>query len=275
MSRSVVDQASDVGGVVAAARMREKFLRQRVNASTDEEREGLSDAIGTLEVRFPDLEDLPAGGAERFAKERGHGTGKRTPTHEGRRRPGKPDAEPLERAANKAGSPRRSSPATRDASPRARGDASPGSDRDRTVAARSRNPSRGPIERRARSRLGQGYRETGIPLAGASASSIVMSTLGATVGLAAVYLLLSPNGSKATSTALDLIGGFLQRIIAPVDIFGKGLTPTQAAAAENPGGTAAARVRTSASPTRPGSAWAGGALTTLPHLLSNPPRPKK
>lgn len=251
MSRSVVDQASDVGGVVSAARMRERFLRQRANAATDEQREALSDAIGTLEVRFPELEDLPAGGAERFARERGHGMGRRTPTHEGRRRPatGKPDAAPLERAATKAGSPSKpkptnpSPPAGGDAG-RPRGSGSEASRRDRRATPAARPTRRGSLEGRVRSRGRRAWRETGIPSAGGSVSSIVMSLLGGTVGLAAAYLLLSSaerggSGAAALPTLLDGAAGTLRRVIAPEDFFGHGLTATEYAAVENPHGRAA------------------------------------
>lgn len=217
---TVVDQAENVGGVVSAARLRESFMHRRANAANEEQREALGDAIGTLEVRFPELEDLPAGGAERFARERGHGKGARSPSHEGRRRAGagkrKPDAAPLEKAAGKAGTPSK---------PRK---ASPSPSRPSSATRRTSGGSRPS----ASPRVGRAWRETGIPGAGASTSSIVMSLLGGTVGLAAVYLILTSaerqgGAGEAIPTALKWVTGFLNRVIAPVDIFGRGLSPKQ------------------------------------------------
>jgi hypothetical protein len=238
---TVVDQAENVGGVVSAARLREGFMRRRANASNEEERAALSDAIGTLEVRFPELEDLPAGGADRFARERGHGKNSRSPSHEGRSRR-RPDAGPLEKGARKSARPAK--PPQPPAPKQKRSEPSPTSTRDGS-SRRSSGPSLNDrIDRRTR----RAYRETGIPAAGASTSRIVMSALGGTVGLVAVFLLLSSaerggTAGKAIPAALEWLGGFLQRVVAPVDFFGHALTPTEAAAAENPHGRAAARQR--------------------------------
>jgi hypothetical protein len=247
MSRTAIDKASDVAGVVAAARLREGFMRQRANAPNEERRGELDDAIGTLEVRFPELEDLPAGGAEKFARERGHGTGRRSPTHEGRSRGG-PDAAPLERAANRAGSPKASkgkSGPTSSPKPAPAKRTPPAKPKATTATRRtSSRGAPGPFERRARARGSRAFRETGIPGAGASATSIVMSLLGGTVGLAAVFLLLSSAerggaGGQALPTLLDGGAGFLRRLIAPEDFFGHGLSANQYAAVENPHGIAA------------------------------------
>jgi hypothetical protein len=248
---SVVDQAENVGGVVSAARMRDKFMRQRANAPDEERREALGDAIGTLHVRFPELEDLPAGGAERFARERGHGTKSRSPSHNGRQRkqPGhkrQPDAAPLEQAARKAGAPKpKAKPAGPASKPTsARPGTKPRSTSPRPAARAPRSSTRSPLERRGRALGGRLYRETGIPAAGASTTSILMSLLGGTVGLAAVYLVLtsaekSGTAGSALPTALDSATGFLRRVIAPEDFFGPGLSGSEYAAAENPNGRAA------------------------------------
>jgi hypothetical protein len=245
---TVVDQAENVGGVVSAARLRESFMRRRANASNEEEREALGDAIGTLEVRFPELEDLPAGGADRFARSRGHGKSSRSPSHEGRQRRRSPDAAPLEEAARKAGAGAKPKPKP---TSNARPPATPSSSA-RKRASTNSHP-----------RAKQAYRETGIPAAGASASRIVMSALGGTIGIVAVYLLLvSAEGkgpaSKALPAALGAAAGFLQRVIAPVDFFGPGLSPAQAVAAENPHSIAATELNSLAAaptltkPLRPG-----------------------
>jgi hypothetical protein len=224
MSGTVLDQAENVGGVVSAARLRDSFKRRQANAPDEETRAALGDAIGTLEVRFPELEEIPAGGAERFAQERGHGKGARSPSHEGRRRPGakRPDAEALERAAGdvsgkpgklpSAGGGGGSTP--RSQSPRA--SSLPGM---RTAASRR-------VDRQARRiarRTERAYRQTGIPGAGATTTEVVMGALGATVGLSATYLLLSSaeqpgTGGHALPQMLHAITQFIDRFIAPRDI---------------------------------------------------------
>ena len=226
---SVVDQAENVGGIVSAARMRERFRRERKN-TTDEERQGaLGDAIGTIEMRFPELEDLPAGGAEKFARERGHGRGSRSPSHEGRKRPGagnrrEPDAAPLEHAARRAGtapSPKRSQGGgSRKSSPASSG----GGGRGRTA------PSA--LDRKVRSASRRAIRDTGIPAAASSTTQIAMSVLGATVGLSILYLLLTSAekhgaGKGPLPEMLEAISGFLRRVIAPVDFFGPTLDQAQ------------------------------------------------
>ncbi|HET7120302.1 MAG TPA: hypothetical protein VFI17_03500 [Solirubrobacterales bacterium] len=227
---TVVDQAENVGGVVSAARLRESFMRRRANASNEEEREALGDAIGTIEVRFPELEDLPAGGAERFARERGHGKGARSPSHEGRQR----HRPPVKQKPKAKAKPRPKAGGGKTASSTKRSQSS------RTSARRSTR-----VEDRIRSRGRRAYTETGIPAAGASVSRIAMSALGATVGLAAVYLLLT-SAERHAGKEPPLLGllvavtGFLRRIVAPVDFFGPQMTqlnyakaianPTEAAA---------------------------------------------
>jgi hypothetical protein len=212
---SVIDQAANVGGVVSAARQRESWQKQMAKTSDEEKREALHDAIGTLEVRFPEIEDLGPGEAERFARERGHGKGARSPSHEGRTRPA---------AAKRA----RSTPA---AKPKAKAKPAGAGKTPTPASSQSRGDRRGktPLEQRARRRGSQAYRETGIPAAGASASRIVMSALGATVGLSALFLLLTSaekgsSGGQAVVGLLDTATGFLRRIIAPVDFFGPQLT---------------------------------------------------
>jgi hypothetical protein len=218
---TVVDQAENVGGVVSAARLREGFMRRRANSTDEEQREALRDAIGTIEIRFPELEDVPPGGAEKFARERGHGRGARSPSHEGRARrrsptKHKPDAAPLEHAARKSGTP---AAAGAGAKAKAR---PPATDRG---AKQVPAPPSSKFERRVRARGGRAFRETGIPTASASASQIAMSALGGTVGLSAAYLLLH-SAESAGSGTMPLIGllqgatAFLRRVIGPFDFFG-------------------------------------------------------
>lgn len=213
---TVVDQAENVQGVVSAARQRERWQQQMAKTSDDEKREALRDAIGTLEVRFPEIEDLGPGEAERFARERGHGKGARSPSHEGRTRPAaakrarstppaKPKAKPTPAGAGKTPSPARSK------------------------TGGNRRGGKTPLEDRVRRRSRQAYRETGIPAGGASISRVAMSALGATVGLSALYLLLTSaerrdSGGQAAIGLLEAVTGFLRRIVAPVDFFGPQLT---------------------------------------------------
>lgn len=261
MSRSVLDQAQDVQGVVSAARFRDRMARREANATDDGDRRAAREAIFDVEERFPDLHNVPVGGAERFARERGHGKGARTPTHEGRHRPRKPDAEPLERAANKAGTPKKGGGSGRTSAPRERG----------TGSGRAPSRGRSTLEGRARSRGARAWRETGIPGAGASASSILMSLFGGTVGLAALYLVTTGKGSATVESGLHIFSGGLNRVIAPKDFFGPGLTATQEAAALNPHGVAAgeeaslAAAGHSSLPVRPGIHVNGHPLR--PHQL--------
>jgi hypothetical protein len=231
---TVVDQAENVGGVVAAARLRESFKRRQANARDEEQRAALGDAIGTLEMRFPELEDLPAGGAESFARERGHGRGSRSPSHEGRTRPGakarsrqQPDAAPLERAARKAGTPpaRKAGGGDRpSAEGRSKGS---GPRQPRPKQSKPRGGTR--TDRRVRSVARTAYRQTGIPAASSSTTQIAMSALGATVGLSALYLVVTSGEKRgaaghALPELLNAVTGFLRRVVAPVDFFGPMLT---------------------------------------------------
>ena len=233
---TVLDQAENVGGIVSAARQRERWQQEMAKTGDDEHREALREGVGTLEMRFPELEEIGPGGAEKFARERGHGRGSRSPSHEGRSRAQarrKPDAAPLEHAARKAGKPTHGAKAPA-------GERNTKGDR-HTPAGRSRTKR---LERRARSRGQQVYRETRIPAGGASISRIAMSALGGTVGLSALYLLLTTaernGGGSQILSLLETSTGFLRRIIAPVDFFGPQLTQRDyAQAIASPGSPAA------------------------------------
>lgn len=210
---TLVDQAENIGGVVSAARQRERWMREMANTSDDEKREALRDAIGTLEVKYPDVEDLGPGEAERFARERGHGKGARSPSHEGRTR---------HRPATKRKPPAKQRPKSTPSPPAKKQPAAGGK------TGRDRAGKTG-LEQRLRGRGRQALRETRIPAAGSSVSRIAMSALGATVGLAAAYLLLNSAerggaGGEALPGLLEAITGFLRRIVAPVDFFGPQLT---------------------------------------------------
>ncbi|MDX6609028.1 MAG: hypothetical protein QOF85_953 [Solirubrobacterales bacterium] len=190
---TVLDQAQNFsGGPIAAARQRDRWARQEANATDDETRESYREAIADLEARYPDLEDVPIGGAEAFARERGHGTGARSPVHEGRRRPGS-------RAAGRTIKPGKgASPKV----PRA------GQGKAKPIPGITPGARRSPAQRRAAKgqptpRVDRAIRQTGIPAAASSGGSVVMGVLGATVGMSLLYLLVtSAEAQNSGSTRL-------------------------------------------------------------------------
>lgn len=221
---SVLDQAQNVRGVVSAARQRERWTQQMAKTSNEERREQLREAIADLEARFPEIEEIPPGGAEAFARERGHGRGARSPSHEGRRRPGA-----AKRAAS-APAPAKQSSSPAKSSPRSPTAASPSRRRRRRApAGRARHLAGLPSGETA-------WRQTGIPGGIGSGTSLAMSLLGATVGLSLLYLVLSSaerrgSGARALPELLGSITGFMQRFVSTRDI----LSQPRAAGA---GGTA-------------------------------------
>lgn len=217
---SVLDQAQNVGGVVSAARMRERWQQQEAKATDPERREQLREAIADLEMRFPELEDVPPGGAEAFAKERGHGSKSRSPVHEGRRRQGSPPpAKAKPKPSRGTGAKPKAEGAPKSA-PAPRSQRSPRRDRGRRRSAPSL-PSSG------RYNSGRLYTETGIPGTAWSATSLAMTLLGATVGLSLVYLLVTSaeragSGAQAFPAMLGAVTGFAQRFVSTRDILGEG-----------------------------------------------------
>lgn len=188
---NVLDRAQNFsGGPVAAARQRDRWARQEANATDEETRAQYREAIADLEARYPDLEEVPIGGAEAFARERGHGRGARSPVHEGRRR----------RAGSKAATP----PARKSPKTPAAGQGTPEPIPGITPGAR-----RSPSQRRAAAgkptpRLDRAARETAIPSATSSAGSFVMWALGATVAMGMFYLALtSSENPRSGMTSLD------------------------------------------------------------------------
>lgn len=178
---SVLDKAQNfAGGPVAAARQRDRWARKEALTTDDELREQYREAIADLEARYPDLAEVPVGGAEAFARDRGHGTGARSPVHEGRRRSG--SGAPA-RTAKPSKSRASSTP------PAGRGKAKP-------IPGITPGARRSPAQRRAAKgaptpRVDRAIRQTGIPAAASSSGSILMAGLGVTVGLALLYLVLS------------------------------------------------------------------------------------
>lgn len=225
MVSSVLDQAQNfAGGPVAAARQRDRWARREANATAPAERGALREAIFDLEERYPDLRNIPVGGAEAFARERGHGRGSRSPVHDGRRRP---------------------QPSSGGAKPRA--NPSP-------AAKPKPHPTRPPAAKRARTggrptpRVDRAIRQTGIPGAAGSAGSMVMAALGGTAGLGLLYLTLSSAETPGTGAAAfpRLVHGivrFVGRLIEPVDIFPEGPTAAETFHVKTPHGVVQAKFR--------------------------------
>lgn len=196
---SVLDQAQNFsGGVVAAARKREGWLRRAANATDPETAEQYREAAADLAARYPDIEDLEIGEAEKFARDRGHGRGSRTPTHEGRSR------------SRPGTTRRRSTPSTPSSSkPK----------KSTSRRARAAAPAAQPTPR-----VDSAIKETGIPAALGSGQSIVLGALGGTIGLSLLYLLVSSaespgSGGAALPKAIGFVSGAVGRFLGLNDFF--------------------------------------------------------
>ena len=208
---SVLDQAQNVQGVVSAARRRERWQRAEANATDPERREQYREAIADLEARFPELEQVGPGGAEAFARERGHGTGARSSVHNGRRRlSSKGKGRPPKQPADLLGKVKQ-----RTKKP------VPGLDPN---AKRGRRAKSGPTRPAPTPRVDRAIRQTGIPSAVDSTGSMLMAGLGTTVGLSLAYLVFSSaetpgSGANAVPSVIRGITRALGRLIEPVDVF--------------------------------------------------------
>ena len=257
---TVLDEAQNIGGIVTAARARERWMRAAANNTDPERQEALREAVADLEARFPELEEIPPGGAEGLARERGHGTRARSPVRHGRQRlqPSQP-AGGGARAKKKGGGLGGESKAAKGGKP------APGLD----PGAR-----RSPAERKAAAgaptpRVDKAIRQTEIPSTFAAGTSATMLALGATVGMALLYLVVSSaekkgSGAAAVPNLIESVTGFLGRFLSLSDIFPSTPPPTVAAAA------AAAAGRTPA-PSRGDARREGKKL--LPRVQRMPRRP--
>jgi hypothetical protein len=213
---NVLDQAQNfAGGPVAAARQRDRWARQEANATDDERREQYREAIADLEARYPDIAEVPVGGAEAFARERGHGTGARSPVHGGR-----------QRLSSKGKAARQPAPAKQ----------KPASASKPAPRRRSSSPRRAPAGRPT-PRVDRAIRQTGIPRALESSGSTTMAALGATVGLSLAYLVISSSekpgsGAAALPRIIGGVTGVLHRFLGLGDVF-----PSNRPAASNVGPT--------------------------------------
>ena len=250
---TVLDKAQNFsGGPVAAARQRDRWARAEANATDDETRAQFHEAIADLEARYPDLEDVPVGGAEAYARDRGHGSGARSPVHGGRSRPRAP-------AMQKAGAP---------SSKRQKGPQSPSKTPGLSPTAR-RKASSG--SRRAKTpRLDRAIRDTGIPAALSGGTSTGMMVLGGTAALALLYLVLDSSetpgsGASAVPTAINETVGFLHRFIGLGDIFPP-IRPKAAASSPAPS-------RSALTPAPRGSAISRSTRSTRRPASLKTPRP--
>ena len=206
-----LDQAQNFsGGVVAAARRRDRWARLEANATDDETREQYREAVADLTNRFPDLEDVPVGGAEGFARERGHGSRSRSPVHEGRRR-------------TRSGAPREPKAPKKASEPKPKGSFPkpvPGLD----PSARRSSGQRQAAAGRQTPRVDRAIRRTGIPGAVDSGGSAVLAGLGMTIGLSLAFLVFDSAERPGTGAAAlpSLVNGVthgLGRFISLGDVF--------------------------------------------------------
>lgn len=207
---NVLDQAQNFsGGVVAAARKRDSWALKEANATDEGKRRTYREAIFDLEERYPDLHDVPVGGAEAFARERGHGTKSRSPVHGGRRRPRTGSSG----APSKPGHARAPVSRTPDRKP------VPGIDPSARRAPRAPAAKPQPTPR-----VDRAIRRTGIPQAVDAGGSTVMAALGATVGLSLAYLVVSSaeqkgSGAAAFPTLVQGVTRMIGRFIGLGDVF--------------------------------------------------------
>lgn len=262
---SVLDQAQNFsGGPIAAARKRDRWALEEANATDPERREALREAIADLEARYSDLADVPIGGAEAFARERGHGKGARSPVHGGRHRSGS-----RSRSTSPATPRRKSTPKT----PAAASGRKP-------VPGLDPGARRSPAQKRASQgrptpRVDRAIRQTGIPSSLSSSGSTLMAGLGATVGLALLFLLLSSaetpgSGAAALPSLIGSVTRGLGRFLSLEDVFPSSGVKTGAVAGAQPVRTVATQAEVSRvlgeSGRFPGEVGAGGGGKTL----SNP-----
>lgn len=272
---TVLDQAENFsGGPVAAARQRDRWARREANATDAEERESYREAIADLQARYPDIAEVPIGGAEAFARERGHGTGARSPVHEGRRRSG-------------AGRPARTGKEKREgaSTPAAgRGKAKPVPGL--TPGARRSSAQSRAAKGRPTPRVDRAIRQTRIPAALDSSGSTLMAGLGATVGLALLYLLLSSaetpgSGAAALPQLIHGVTRALGRFLDPfADVFPGphlGVVPGAAPVRIPPSHSQLNRVERGSHglPGEAGRAGIAGGDLSNPAAELQPPRPRR
>lgn len=220
---TVLDQAENIRGLVSAARKRERWQQQAAKTSDPEKIAALEEAVSTLEARFPELEDVPPGGAERFARERGYGSKSRSPSQEGKqskqsKQRGEDDTGGSGSSGNNGGSKRGGS------SGEGGGRRRPATRRRGRGRRRGRRRERILSDRYSTRRL---FWDTGIPGAASSVTGTTMMVLGATVGLGILFLLLSSaerkgSGAQAFPHLLRSVVELVERFVSAEDIFRPG-----------------------------------------------------
>jgi hypothetical protein len=226
---TVLDQAQNFsGGPIAAARKRDRWARQEANATDDADRMAYGEAIADLEARYPDIAEVPIGGAEAFARARGYGSSSRSPTHQGRSR---------------LRPPKDSAPAAPAAKPSSKPESKPTPGLDPT--ARRKTAPRGRAKRSPTPRVDRAIRQTGIPAATSSAGGVVMAAIGGTVSLGLLFLVLDSSekkgpGHNALPTVFSAVSKAVHRFLSLEDFFsppsqGRVLHTGEAAYNEAPG----------------------------------------
>jgi hypothetical protein len=202
MSLSIAQQAEGVSDVVAAAKLRDKWLKQLLedDGLSRDHSDKLAEAVDQLEDRFPEIMDLAVGEANDFARRRGAAAGGGGGDRGGAR-------DRAQRApAKKAG--------------RSRGQ---GGSRSKPAPRRGAGSSFGRgVERRSR----RAYQQTGIPQATSSATGTLLSVLGITVGLSLLFLILSnaERSAPGRSAIAQIAAGAasaVQGLILPIDPLAK------------------------------------------------------
>lgn len=209
---TILDQVDNFnGGPIAAARKRDSLARKEANATDDEQRMAYAEAVADLESRYPDIADVPIGGAEAFARERGHGSRSRSPVHHGRSRqksPGAPKATPPRAKQGGLGGDSRAA--------KAKSKGTPGLD---PSARRGKSSPKQPTPR-----VDRAIRQTGLPGAAESATSAGMLALGGTVAVSLFYLVVSSSekpgtGAHALPSAIGWFTRTVHRFLSLQDVF--------------------------------------------------------
>ena len=206
-TRGALERARDASGPVAARRLADDLMMRADDPdSTVEEQRDINAALGVLEDRYPDAMGYP-GDAETYAQSRGGGKGSRGGrSHEGRRRPGAP-----KKSSNP---PERKKVSTEGAKPKP--GINPEARRKRSSRARSKPASTPRVDR--------AIRQTGIPAATGAGGSIVMATLGATVGMSLLYLLVTSaerpgSGAQALDQMVGKVTHGIGKFLSLEDVF--------------------------------------------------------
>jgi hypothetical protein len=205
-----VERADRIQDLPAAAKLMDSFAARLYDnpGLPPEQAERLDEALGVLRERFPELDDPDLATTAR----RDHAT--RSQSRRGKARP---------RARASTGRAASQSPG--------------GAGRSRASSRPRATRSRG----RGGSRARAAWRQTGVPGAASSATSLALQAIGLTIGLSLLYLFLTntqraPRGRSAVELLSAGVSEGVRRVIAPVDPLapGRPLTRTARRAARPP-----------------------------------------